>query len=190
VEQWTPVKEGTTGSDKVAKGVLRPLSYSATDTLQTLAATGVWFTHASCHTYLPQPADPLVDFLARRPDIDVQVLVIREPFFSGFAAHWNHALLWVSKEQWPTVRDMFGSCLFRAGPQVTDDPLANVIECGWTEACVPDRLLLGQSAVLPESWQAVVQVLTLRGSHREVRVGVIRDPGAATPVVLGARHAD
>lgn len=183
MEQWMPHPEGKTGSDKVAKGILRPLSYSARDTLATLATTGVLFTHAVCLSHLPVPTDPLVDFLSRRPDLDVGVLVCDRPFFMGFNKPWNNALLWVANEQWPSVRDFLSSCLFRA-------PLLGLWECGWCETKVPDQLLLKQSAILPCVWEAPAWVLTLRTEKSEIHVYSDPAPECPTVVRLGVRNAD
>ena len=190
MRQWTPIREGTTGSDKRAGGYLKPLVCSASDTLQTLSTTGVLFTHASCYVHLPIPTDPLMDFLARRSDIDVFVLMSQTPFFSGFEKqkHWNHALLWVPTIQWPLIRSLFDNCVFRLGGQTTADPLAGVTECGWCQTLVPDRPLLDKSVVLPPVWQAEVQVVTLRNKTRETKVGRCTDPSSVTPILFGDRH--
>lgn len=183
MKQWMPQQEGLTGSDKVAKGILRPLSYSARDTLSTLSATGVLFTHAVCLSYLPVPTDPLVDFLARRPDLDVGVLVCDRPFLAGFNKPWNNALLWIANEQWPSIRDFLLSCVFRG-------PMGILWECGWCETTVPDQLLLKQSVILPAVWEAPAWVLTLRTDKSEIHVYPKSEPECPTTVRLGVRDAD
>lgn len=156
MDQWLPQVEGKTARDKVARDPLQPLVYSTTDTMQTLAQTGVWFTYAACLTRLPIPSDPLADFLSRRPELQVGIMVEKMPLFRGLQAsdaRWNHAAFWIACEQWPWIRDHLSACVFRWQ--------SRNIHTAWLETVVPDVLQLRQRAVLPACCVAPLQFLSL-----------------------------
>lgn len=150
-------REGQTGQDRVAPYVVRPLAVSQNTTMRDLTQTGQWFTTAATLTALRVPSDPLSDFLARRPDDGVRVLLQREPFFTGLAGpsmrHWNHALFWCPTPAWPTIKAHLANCLFRDG--------ASMISTLWYDVEVPDRLALARAVVLPQHTTVTAAVLGL-----------------------------
>lgn len=159
MDDWQPIPEGQTGSDRVARRDIPVMSLTSGTTLSALAAEGVLFSSAITLTGMSKPSDPLVDLLGRRPDIDVRIILHAKPFFTGLGTaampHWNHALMWVSREAWPTIRDHLAACLF------LDAPARYRTE--WLQLTVPDQLLLQKSAALPQTPRTAIWLLGLVG---------------------------
>lgn len=158
----------------MAPGVLSPLALSSGTSMQDLAREGVWFTHAPCLTKLPAPVDPLVDFLSRRPDIAVKLLVCAAPFFVGMAcegmSHWDHAVCWLPHAHWPSVAAHLQSCVFATQSETF---LAVMLD-----AAIPDRPLLDRVSVLPTDCRVSVVVVGLRTNRWRLEVTTATDPTA------------
>jgi hypothetical protein len=154
-------REGQTGQDRIAKYVVRSLPVSRHAVMPDFMEGGCWFTSAATLTCLPQPADPLGDFLARRPDDGIRLLLTAQPFFLGLAGpemrHWNHALFWCPHAAWPAIRDHLASCIFRDG--------STAYYTRWLDAEIPDTLALAHKVVVASLGLVPVSVLGLVGPH-------------------------
>src|SRR5690606_37036847 len=90
------------------------LPLSAAATLQALAGTYVFFTHALFFTHGgldPQTQDPVLDFLnhAPTPPTVTWVDFSQRPLFRGLAMRpeqrvWEHRLLAVPQPEWPALQ--------------------------------------------------------------------------------------
>jgi len=184
---WDPLSEGQTGSDKIATGTVVPLQLSDVTTMADLSREGVWFTQAPCLTQLSKPVDPLVDFLSRRPDMEVRLLLCPRPFFIGMAngksdmKHWNHAVFWVPQSKWELIADHLQNCAF-VGPNeyVTTKLLA---------ATIPDWPLLKRSVVLPEHCRVPVMVCGLVSPAWQLEAIEPQNKYDPTTITRRANHA-
>ena len=111
---------GLVKQDTVARTPLRLLRLPPGTTLTQLQQHGVVFSHAPVICAFDPMIDPLTDLLARRESherIDVDLVLLPTPVLSGYnrhGRHWEHALLFVSHEQWPLVQSHMCSVRFKA----------------------------------------------------------------------------
>jgi hypothetical protein len=157
---------GATGSTTVARYELKQLAVSQHMTMQNLTQDGVWFTAATPLTCFRQASDPLSDFVARRPDDGMRILIQQQPFFAGIAVtrsrHWNFAVCWCPHAAWHHIGSHLASCVFKDGGEMT--------YTNWLSGSIPDLLALAIATGGNPPARVPVAVLGLRTTtwHHEL----------------------
>lgn len=177
-EIWTPLPEGTTGKDKLVREPLIPISLSQNETMADYAKSGKWFSYLPHLCWFSRPADPLADFLPRRPDLGVRVYVSPKPLFDAVTPnsrmHWKHAALWSPDESWEVVHaHMTASVLVDCGRQFFTTVL---------QATIPDNALLGRVSTLPDDPRVPVTIFGVQ--HELYGYTAVYDKQSWQPPIL------
>ena len=141
--------------------------------LQERTADYVLFTHGVFYLWLPR-IDPIMDLVARRPEIEILRQPSTLPFFDfehpknasadyrQRLQRWNHSICLVQRQHWPLIKAHMEASILAQN----SIPLCSTVTI---ETSVPDCGLLVASAVLPKVSRVPAYVFGVEsGSHHTV----------------------